>query len=1011
MGLADPMGSVRASAHRGWTRAAGRALRLPIGVTLAVVILLAYTAAVPSSASADTSVPTQPGAITVSGVTSNSASLSWGASTDDVKVEGYRVYRGPASAQNSSLSLIATTDAVKSYNAAALYAGTAYKFGIIAIDLANNMSPMTTTTFTTSSSSDTTAPAAPSSPSVSATAFSSSRIDVVWGASSSSDESGYLVFRDGTQVGRIDLPGGLRFSDNGLAPSSSHSYVIKTVDSAGNVSTGTAPRSRATLATGSVKIARGPYISNATASSAVVSWWTNLPTSGIVNYGVSSTSEQSRSDPAGTVQHHAVTLSGLTAGTTYSYAVVSGSASASATFKTAASPGTTFSFAAIGDFGGGSPGESQNAANIAAAGTSFIQTLGDNIYPSSGLPDPDFATKYSDFDARFFKPFGAAVKSQSFFPANGNKEYYGDGEFWEAFPMLGSNHSWYSYDWGDAHILVIDSEQLFSLGTDEYNFIQADLAGHQSATWRIVAIQRPAYSSSSANASSKPVLQYLVPLFEQYKVALVLSGNSHNYERSYPLLGGSVASSGGVTYVVSGAGGNGFNQFTIAQPAWSAFREASYYEFAKVTVSPTSLKVDGIRADTNSVFDSTTITASAPDATPPSAPSGLSADATGSSQIDLSWSASSDNVGVTGYEIWRGPAGGTLTKIATTSGTGASYSDATVAASTSYDYQLKAFDAVGNISGPSNTAAVTTPAAPETQPPTTPSNLHVTGTAQTSISLAWDASTDNVGVAGYDIYVNNTRVDSTANTTYTANGLTCGTTYNVAVEAYDAAGNTSGRATVAGATDACPAAAIAFVNQQNFSGATGSPTASLGYTGGTAGHFYILMIATALGASGNIPAVTDSGGNTWTRSTQLGVSGGTNTFLSIWRMPTAVAAPGTITVTGIGANAWEAKVVEFSGVGAVDAAAAAQANSTASTSLSTPSTTTTNAGSVLIAVGVSGGTKSANPTGWTPLTDVTTQTPHLFSAYRLPGTTGSYSATWTITSAKSTGGIASFLPS
>jgi hypothetical protein len=105
------------------------------------------------------------------------------------------------------------------------------------------------------------------------------------------------------------------------------------------------------------------------------------------------------------------------------------------------------------------------------------------------------------------------------------------------------------------------------------------------------------------------VLQYLVPLFEQYNVQLVLSGNSHNYERSYPLRGGNVVSSGGVTYVVSGAGGNGFNKFTIAQPSWSAYREASYYEYTKVTVSPTSLQVDAVRADTNAVFDSTTIQA------------------------------------------------------------------------------------------------------------------------------------------------------------------------------------------------------------------------------------------------------------------------------------------------------------------------------------------------------------------------------------------------------------------
>jgi hypothetical protein len=243
--------------------------------------------------------------------------------------------------------------------------------------------------------------------------------------------------------------------------------------------------------------------------------------------------------------------------------------------RTAAPAGSSFSFAAIGDFGGGSTGETQNAANIAGAGTQFIQTVGDNIYPSSGLPDPNFTTTYSDFDQRFFKPMAAAVASQAFFPANGNKEYYGDGEFWNAFPMPGSNHSWYSYDWGDAHILVLDSEQPVGPGSDQYNFAQADLAAHQGATWRIVSIQRPPYSSTTANSSSKPVQQYLVPLFQTENVQLVLSGNSHNYERTYPLING-VATAGGVTYVVTGAGGNSFNAFTGTAPAYSAFRESSY---------------------------------------------------------------------------------------------------------------------------------------------------------------------------------------------------------------------------------------------------------------------------------------------------------------------------------------------------------------------------------------------------------------------------------------------------
>ena len=208
--------------------------------------------------------------------------------------------------------------------------------------------------------------------------------------------------------------------------------------------------------------------------------------------------------------------------------------------------------------------------------------------------------------------------------------------------MPGSNHSWYSYDWGDAHILVLDSEQPLRPAAINTTFAQADLAAHQGATWRIVSIQRPAYSSTSANSSSKPVQQYLVPLFQTENVQLVLSGNSHNYERTYPLTNG-VATAGGVTYLVTGAGGNGFNAFTGTAPAYSAFRESSYYEYAKVTVSPTALTVAAIRADTNAVFDTTTISAPAGgggDTTPPTAPTSLTATAVDSGQIDLAWTAS-----------------------------------------------------------------------------------------------------------------------------------------------------------------------------------------------------------------------------------------------------------------------------------------------------------------------------------------------------------------------------------
>ncbi|HJQ01188.1 MAG TPA: fibronectin type III domain-containing protein [Jatrophihabitans sp.] len=590
-------------------RSAGRTGLAGLAATGLVVGLLTL----PHAATAVTGSPTPPGPVSVSGVTMNSANLSWTPATDTVSIEGYQVYR---QAGGGASTLIATTDGgVNHYTATHLYASTNYTFSIKAIDITAQVSPSpSTASFSTLANPNTTPPSPPADASVAAHAFSSSRVDVVWAGSPTADVSGYLVFHNtdtSTPIARIDLPGGLRYSDNGLSAGGLYGYVIKAIDSAGNISapTSTKPPAFATTpAAGTVLLARGPYISKVTATSAVISWWTNIASAGTVHYGIGSVGSTATD---GTAQQHSVTLSGLTGGSTYTYNVGTGSAVlATATFRTAAPAGSTFSFAAIGDFGGASPGEGQNAANIATAGTSFLQTVGDNIYPSAGNPDPNFSTTYSDFDARFFKQFTPVIKSQAFFPANGNQEYYDNGAFWTTFPMPGSNHSWYSYNWGNAHILVLDTEQPFDTSSPQYAFAQSDLSANQSAKWRIVVTQRPPYSSVSTNSSSKAADAILVPLFQNEKVSLVLSGNSHNYERTFPLKNGSPAT-GGVTYIVTGGGGNGHNAFTIAQPAWSAYRNATSYEYAKVTVSPTSLRVDAIDSVTKKAIDSVTIGASA----------------------------------------------------------------------------------------------------------------------------------------------------------------------------------------------------------------------------------------------------------------------------------------------------------------------------------------------------------------------------------------------------------------
>jgi concanavalin A-like lectin/glucanase superfamily protein/fibronectin type III domain protein len=93
----------------------------------------------------------------------------------------------------------------------------------------------------------------------------------------------------------------------------------------------------------------------------------------------------------------------------------------------------------------------------------------------------------------------------------------------------------------------------------------------------------------------------------------------------------------------------------------------------------------------------------------------------------------------------------------------------------------------------------------DTQAPTTPSGLTVTAKTQTSVTLAWNASSDNVGVAGYGVYNGATRTQQTSLTNATVTALSCGTTYTLGVDAYDAAGNRSTRASIGATTSACPA--------------------------------------------------------------------------------------------------------------------------------------------------------------------------------------------------------------
>jgi uncharacterized delta-60 repeat protein len=179
----------------------------------------------------------------------------------------------------------------------------------------------------------------------------------------------------------------------------------------------------------------------------------------------------------------------------------------------------------------------------------------------------------------------------------------------------------------------------------------------------------------------------------------------------------------------------------------------------------------------------------------PSVPTNLQATAVNSSRIDLSWTASTDNVGVTGYDIFRD--GAFLANV----GNVTTYSDTTAAPSTTYTYRVRARDGADNVSTLSDPATATTPAPPDTEVPTIPTGLSATAMSPTRVDLSWTASTDNVGVTGYEIFRNGSLLDSVGSVTaYSDTTVSPSTTYSYQVRARDAAGNPSGLSNTATVT-------------------------------------------------------------------------------------------------------------------------------------------------------------------------------------------------------------------
>ena len=210
-----------------------------------------------------------------------------------------------------------------------------------------------------------------------------------------------------------------------------------------------------------------------------------------------------------------------------------------------------------------------------------------------------------------------------------------------------------------------------------------------------------------------------------------------------------------------------------------------------------SVRVTAVDAAENESERSEAATFTTPktqDTEAPSVPAGVTASDVTQTGAKITWTASADNVGVAGYNVYLGES-----KVNTSPVTVTEYDLTGLTANTEYTVTVSAVDAAGNESARSEAATFTTLAAEEekdNEAPSVPAGVTASDVTQTGAKITWTASADNVGVAGYNVYVDETKVNTdklVEGLELELTGLTPDTEYTVTVSAVDAAGNESGR--------------------------------------------------------------------------------------------------------------------------------------------------------------------------------------------------------------------------
>jgi hypothetical protein len=362
-----------------------------------------------------------------------------------------------------------------------------------------------------------------------------------------------------------------------------------------------------------VGVDHGPQVARPTPTSMTIAWVTTLPVVGTVEYGLDATYGATATDGGDWVDH-AIALSPLSPATAYHYRILDDGAAAGGdhTFRTPpAAPEAPFRIVAIGDTGTGDVVERDSIARVASLAPDLVLNTGDVAYRKG--------TSIEVF-SNFLVPFADLMATTPLFPVLGNH----DVDSQDGKPTLDSmvlpvnstdgTSRYYSLNWANTHIVALDSNSDASASSPQGLWLRSDLAlaaTRPGIHWAIVFFHHPAYSSSM-HGSDPSMDVNVVPVLDQLHVDLVLNGHDHDYERSFPMLGGTPTTTGGpdytdpagTIYVVTGGGGK--DLYDAGTSSFTAFSE-SVHHVTRLDIAGPTLRLTAVRSD-GTVLDRMSIT-------------------------------------------------------------------------------------------------------------------------------------------------------------------------------------------------------------------------------------------------------------------------------------------------------------------------------------------------------------------------------------------------------------------